>query len=193
MQSSIGRDTPYSFVSCQPPSLLPPLMYACNNFRRSLPTHQGAHACILHHTRFSSHVTLLKSLLVWFVDVGSGSITIPLCLFAISQSIAPRAGTVTCCFIHNRHFKVHLRLNSNLTHLNSNLPRLLYTMPFTCPTCRGNFRSQGGLTKHVNLKHGENSARRGKVKAAQSHTFIRHPHLSGMSKPIHDCRITEYV
>ena len=79
MRSSIGRDTPYSFVSCQPPSLLPPLMYACNNFRRSLPTHQGAHARILRHTRFSSHVTLLESLLVWFVDVGSGSITIQLC------------------------------------------------------------------------------------------------------------------
>ena len=152
-----------------------------------------AYFATLVYTRFSSHVTLLESLLVWFVDVGSGSITIQLCLFAISRSIAPQARTVTCCFIHNGHFKVHLRLNSNLTCLNSNLPRLLYTMPFTCPTCRGNFRSQGGLMKHVNSKHGENSARRGMVKAAQSHTFIRHPHLSGMSKPIHDCRITEYV
>ncbi|KAH9045837.1 hypothetical protein EDB84DRAFT_1633687 [Lactarius hengduanensis] len=51
-------------------------------------------------------------------------------------------------------------------------------MSYTCSFCEGNFRSQGGLTKHVNLKHGKNSTLTGMAEALQSHTFIRHPHLS---------------
>ncbi|KAH9039490.1 hypothetical protein EDB83DRAFT_2318440 [Lactarius deliciosus] len=41
-----------------------------------------------------------------------------------------------------------------------------------------NFRSQGGLTKHVNSKHNENSTLAGMAKVSQLHTFVRHPHLS---------------
>ncbi|KAH9015025.1 hypothetical protein EDB84DRAFT_1277471, partial [Lactarius hengduanensis] len=54
----------------------------------------------------------------------------------------------------------------------------LRTMSYTCSFCEGNFRSQGGLTKHVNLKHGKNSTLTGMAEASQLHTFIRHPHLS---------------
>ncbi|KAH9014753.1 hypothetical protein EDB85DRAFT_2076425 [Lactarius pseudohatsudake] len=51
-------------------------------------------------------------------------------------------------------------------------------MSYTCSFCEGNFHSQGGLTKHVNLKHSKNSTLTGMAEALQSHTFIRHPHLS---------------
>jgi hypothetical protein len=67
-------------------------------------------------------------------------------------------------------------------------------MYFTCSFCCRNFRSQGGLTKHVNAKHNKNSAHRGMVEEAKLHTFIRHPHLSGMSRLVLNCRMsTEYL
>ncbi|KAH9046384.1 hypothetical protein EDB83DRAFT_2637518, partial [Lactarius deliciosus] len=47
-----------------------------------------------------------------------------------------------------------------------------------CSFCGNSFRSQGGLTKHVNSKHRKNSTLAGMAAALQSHTFIRHPHLS---------------
>ncbi|KAH9014681.1 hypothetical protein EDB84DRAFT_1277590 [Lactarius hengduanensis] len=51
-------------------------------------------------------------------------------------------------------------------------------MSFFCSFCGNSFRSQGGLTKHVNSKHRKNSTLAGMAAALQSHTFIRHPHLS---------------
>ncbi|KAH9161675.1 hypothetical protein EDB89DRAFT_1861472 [Lactarius sanguifluus] len=51
-------------------------------------------------------------------------------------------------------------------------------MSYVCSFCQDNFRSQGGLTKHVNSKHNENSTLAGMAKASQLHTFVRHPHLS---------------
>ncbi|KAI9441968.1 hypothetical protein BJY52DRAFT_1206842 [Lactarius psammicola] len=51
-------------------------------------------------------------------------------------------------------------------------------MSFFCSFCGDSFRLQGGLTKHVNSKHRENSTLAGMAAALQSHTFIRHPHLS---------------
>ncbi|KAI9440158.1 hypothetical protein BJY52DRAFT_1206918 [Lactarius psammicola] len=53
-------------------------------------------------------------------------------------------------------------------------------MSFFCSFCGDSFRLQGGLTKHVNSKHHENSTLAGMAAALQSHTFIRHPHLSGI-------------
>src|ERR1700761_3224333 len=63
-------------------------------------------------------------------------------------------------------------------------PCILFPMPFVCSVCSENFRSQGGLTKHVNSKHSKNSTLAGMASASQAHTFIRHPYLSGMSKLI---------
>jgi hypothetical protein len=93
-----------------------------------------------------------------------------------------------CCIIHNgKHFFSKFNFNLNLQHC-------LHTMYFTCSFCCGNFRSQGGLTKHVNAKHNKNSARRGMVEEAKLHTFIHHPHLSGMSRLVLNCHIsTEYL
>ncbi|KAH9060394.1 hypothetical protein EDB83DRAFT_2292370 [Lactarius deliciosus] len=51
-------------------------------------------------------------------------------------------------------------------------------MSFFCSFCGDSFHSQGGLTKHVNSKHRKNSTLAGMAAALQSHTFIRHPHLS---------------
>ncbi|KAI9436783.1 hypothetical protein BJY52DRAFT_1130347 [Lactarius psammicola] len=51
-------------------------------------------------------------------------------------------------------------------------------MSYTCSSCGGDFRSQGGLTRHTNLKHSKNSTLAGMVTASQLHTFIHHPHLS---------------
>ncbi|KAH9007664.1 hypothetical protein EDB84DRAFT_1591306 [Lactarius hengduanensis] len=51
-------------------------------------------------------------------------------------------------------------------------------MSFFCSFCGNSFRSQGGLTKHVNSKHRKNSTLAGMAAALQSHTFIQHPHLS---------------
>ncbi|KAH9039755.1 hypothetical protein EDB84DRAFT_1587671 [Lactarius hengduanensis] len=58
-------------------------------------------------------------------------------------------------------------------------------MSYTCSFCEGNFRSQGGLTKHVNLKHGKNSTLTGMAEALQLHTFIHHPHLSELFESCH--------
>ncbi|KAH9008341.1 hypothetical protein EDB83DRAFT_2509114 [Lactarius deliciosus] len=55
-------------------------------------------------------------------------------------------------------------------------------MSYVCSFCQDNFRSQGGLTKHVNSKHNENSTLAGMAKASQLHTFVRHPHLSDLSE-----------
>ncbi|KAH9159540.1 hypothetical protein EDB89DRAFT_2117724 [Lactarius sanguifluus] len=55
-------------------------------------------------------------------------------------------------------------------------------MSYICSFCRDNFHSQGGLTKHVNSKHNENSTLAGMAKAPQLHTFVHHPHLSDLSE-----------
>ena len=57
-------------------------------------------------------------------------------------------------------------------------------MPSFCYICRVNFRSLGGLTKHMNSKHNKNSTLAGMAEASQLHTFIRHPTLSGEYKLI---------
>ena len=62
----------------------------------------------------------------------------------------------------------------------------LRTMSFTCSVCQGNFCSPAGLKKHMNSRHNKNSAVAGMAEASQLHTFIRHPNLSGMFKPVHN-------
>jgi hypothetical protein len=97
-------------------------------------------------------------------------------------------GAITCHIIHNRqHFFSKFKFNLNLQ-------RRLHTMYFTCSFCCRNFHSQGGLTKHMNVKHNKNSAHQGMVKEAKLHTFICHRHLSGMSRLVFNCCMsTEYL
>lgn len=78
------------------------------------------------------------------------------------------------------HSQPNLQLSSEPQHH----ILFFFSMSFVCSVCRGNFRSQGGLTKHMNLKHGKSSTLAGMAEASQLHTFIRHPFLSGERKPI---------
>lgn len=57
-------------------------------------------------------------------------------------------------------------------------------MPSFCYICQVNFRSPGGLTKHMNSKHNKNSTLVGMAEVSQLHTFICHPSLSDEYKSI---------
>jgi hypothetical protein len=59
-------------------------------------------------------------------------------------------------------------------------------MAFSCSVCSEKFRSKGGLTRHTNSKHNKSSTLAGMAEVSQSHTFIRHPFLSGKFKPNFD-------